>query len=282
MGKMMLGWRNRMTDTASVSGGSWLAGLPLTNLLDKERAAVARSSNALTTSTQFTVDFGTARSLRALALLNHNLSLAGAWRVKLGTTPGTGDIYTSAWQAAWFIPFGVGAEEWESNAWWSPADDEWTGHPFMAPMLLPMTFTARYLTVEIDDTGNADGYIQVGRLFAGEVFTPAIGPQYGLQHGWKDNSTVQVMDSGAVFADEKRGIRTVSLDLPWIDLDESAIWSEIQRRSGSVREILYIPNSTDWQETQRYGFCGRLSDLQPQTYAYYQHKTIKINLEEWL
>lgn len=282
MGKTQIGWRNRMVSGATLSGGSWESTLPLNNLLTTERAEIARSTNALTTSTKFTVDFGQARTVRALALLNHNLSQDGSWRVLFGTTPGAGNIYTSAWQAAWFIPFGTGADEWESNAWWGLPNDEYTGHPFMAPLLLNQSYSTRYMTIEIDDTTNPDGYIQIGRVFAGEAFDPEYGPAYGLKQGWKDASKVETNDSGAPFVDQRRCLRTVSFDLPYIGLDDSAILYEFQRRSGTTREVMYIPDKNDYQECQRYGFVGRMPDLQPQSYNYYRAKSLSITLEEWL
>ncbi len=282
MSKTLIGWRNRMASPATLSGGSWVATLPLTNLLTTERAEVARSTNALTTSTKFTVDFGQVRTIRTLALLNHNLSQDGTWRVLLGTTSGAGDIYTSAWQAAWFLPFGTGADEWESNAWWGAPNDEYTGHPFMAPLLLSQSYAVRYLTIEIDDTTNAAGYVQVGRVFAGEAFDPAYGPAYGLKQGWKDLSKAEVADSGAPYFQALRGLRTVSFDLPYFGLEDAAILYEFQRRSGTTQEVMYLPDKYDYQECQRYGFVGRMPELQPQSYNHYRAKALSITLEEWL
>lgn len=282
MNKTLIGWRNRMVSGATLSGGSWVSTLPLINLLTTERAEIARSTNAATASTKFTVDFGQARTVRALALLNHNLSQSGSWRVLFGTSSGAGDIYTSAWQAAWFIPFGTGADEWESNAWWGLPNDEYTGHPFMAPLLLAQNYSTRYLTIEIDDTTNADGYVQIGRVFAGEAFDPENGPTYGLKQGWKDTSKIETNDSGTPFMDQRRCLRTVAFDLPYVGLDDSAIHYEFQRRSGTTREVMYLPNRYDYQECQRYGFVGRMPDLQPQSHNFYRAKALSISLEEWL
>ena len=282
MSKTLIGWRNRMGTGATLSGGSWVSTLPLANLLTTERAEIARSTNATAAFTKFTVDFGQPRTIRALALLNHNLSQAGSWRVLFGTTSGAGDIYTSAWQAAWFIPFGTGADEWESNAWWGLPNDEYTGHPFMAPLLLAQNYSTRYLTVEIDDTTNTAGYVQLGRVFAGEAFDPEFDPDYGLKQGWKDASKVETNDSGTPYMDQRRCLRTVSFDLPYVNLDDSTILYEFQRRSGTTREVMYIPDRTDYQECQRYGFVGRMPDLQPQSYNYYRTKAFSISIEEWL
>jgi hypothetical protein len=93
--------------TPTLSGGSWVAGLPLTNLQAREQALVARSSSAAVADTQFTVDMGTARAVRCLAMAGHNFSaLSGGVRVRgLGAVPildagANGfDAFLSGWTA---------------------------------------------------------------------------------------------------------------------------------------------------------------------------------------
>ena len=52
-------------------------------------------------------------------------------------------------------------------------DDDHIRHPYIAPMLLPTWYSARYVRwIEIDDTTNPDGYIQIGRVLSAG-FTPA-------------------------------------------------------------------------------------------------------------
>ena len=75
MSNLFLGWPNRI-DEAALSGGAWLSGLPLANLKERALSKVCRSVNASTGSTVIDLDLGRARSLRALALQNHNLSLS--------------------------------------------------------------------------------------------------------------------------------------------------------------------------------------------------------------
>src|SRR5262245_42530055 len=72
----------------TLSGGSWLVALPLTNLQDRRLARVARSTNDDAASTQFDVDLTVARSIRVISLVNHNLSLAATVRVRSSNTVG--------------------------------------------------------------------------------------------------------------------------------------------------------------------------------------------------
>lgn len=265
-----------------MSGGSWLAGLPLTNLQDRALSRVCRSTDATTASTVIDIDLGQARSLRALALQNHNLSQSGSWRVKLGTTAGAGDIYTGSYQAAWFLSFDSSQLEWGSNNWWNgTVDDEYISHPYVAPMLLPAWYSTRYVRIEIKDTTNPYGYVQLGRVFVGGGFVPTLGASYGLADGWDDLSRLDYTLSGALVADVGRRRRWVKFALDFLShANEAPIVHEMLRRLGSVGEVLYLPDISNWQDCQRYGFVGRLRELSPIEYPYHRIRSTGISIEE--
>jgi hypothetical protein len=69
-----------VTYTPALSGGSWLAALPLTNLQDSRLHRVARSTDDAAASTKFGIDLGVARAVRLLALVGHNFSSAATVR----------------------------------------------------------------------------------------------------------------------------------------------------------------------------------------------------------
>lgn len=68
--------------TPAVTGGSWEAGNPLTNLQDRRLHRVARSSGVTAAQTLFTADLGAARSVRCVALPKHTISTAGTVRAR--------------------------------------------------------------------------------------------------------------------------------------------------------------------------------------------------------
>ena len=276
---IIIGYPNR-ADGATYSAGSWLAGLPASNLASRELWKVARSTNADLTSTKFRVDLGASKQLKVLSLCNHNLSANATWRVTLGTAAGASDIYDSGWKSVWSLTFDS-VVEWGSAVWWSiPGGDEYLRSPFNAVIIANDTFAARHITVEINDTANADGYVQIGRLFAGGAIQPAYNAQYGLQDSWRDLSTFDTAESGAFWATERRRMRSVSFVLPWLSPGESAYFHELQRQVGTIGEVLYIPYPSDMSESQRYGFLGRLSELSPIDYPYYRARSLPLKIEE--
>jgi hypothetical protein len=282
MGNLLIGWPNRI-DASTLSGGTWSTSLPLNNIKSQELALVARSTAATTASTQFIADLGTTRSLRAFALVNHNLSQNATWKVSLGTTSGGAEVYAGSFQAVWALTFAEGGIEWEANNWWGAGvGDGYTGHPFIAPYLLPASYDARYVKVEIDDTTNSAGYVQIGRAFIGGGFVPTYNASYGLQDAWTDLSTAQRSDSGAVFSTKRRRARQTRFALNYTSLDEGAILYEIVRRQGTVYDVLYLPNVSDYQAAQRYGYLGLLRELSALEYPYPNARAMAFAVEEML
>lgn len=281
----MLGWPNRI-DAATLSGGSWLSSLPLNNLKTMELAAVARSSNDATASTQFIADLGQARSLRAVALANHNLSAAATWKVSLGTTSGGSEVYAGSFQGAWSLSFAEGDIEWEADNWWGAGvGDEYQGHPFMAVYLFStagVSYDARYVKVEISDTSNSANYVQIGRCFIGGGFIPTINMSLGLQDSWAELSSAEYADNGAKFSTNRRRQRQTNLLLDHIPLSEGATLYEMVRRQGTVYDTLYVPDVADYTMTQRYGYLATMRQLSALEYPYVSRQSLAIALEEML
>lgn len=278
---IILGTPNRIGPGATLSGGLWLAGLPLANLADPQFTKVARSTDATLTSTKFDVDFGTTRALRIIALSNHNLSQGATWRVTLGTSAGGAQVYDSGWVQVWRMTFDNELLQWESPSWWTgTASNEFVGHPFPAVIALTDWLSARYGRVEINDTANAAGYVQIGRAHFCNGFEPVVNAEYGLKDGWRDLSTMSSAESGANWFTARRRIRTVQAVLPSLSQAEGDTLYELMRSAGTVGEVFYVPRPADPGMCQRYGFAGRLVELSALDYPYYNRRGLPIRLEE--
>lgn len=82
----MMGFPNRC-DAATLSGGTWTAGLPRANLQTRVLGEVARTADTALSSTKFDIDLGAGRPIRAVSVRNHNLSLRAKYRVRASTEP---------------------------------------------------------------------------------------------------------------------------------------------------------------------------------------------------
>ena len=182
MGNLALAYFNRVRPgVATATGGSWLAAFPASNVADVDRSKPARSTTAGTSDTKLNIDLGAAYPIRLIMLDAHNLSDAGQFKVKLGTSSGASDLYSGSF-VNWLQVTDAESAITEYGAS--------KGRDFPGICLLASTITARYVTVEFSDASNTAGHLDIGYLYAGPALLPAVNPEYGAwSDGWMDNST---------------------------------------------------------------------------------------------
>lgn len=269
MSNILLAWQNRC-DSGTLSGGSWQSTLPLVNLQNRQVQKVARSVNAAQANTTFTIDLGQARSIGVLALVVHNISAVGKARITASDTPGfTVTYYNSGWVNVW--PSGQIPQsllEWEDDNFWlgTLSQNARTGYQSPYIHILPTPQSMRYWKVEIDDTANADTYIQIGRLFLASTWVPTVNYAYGAGIGYTDPSPIDVSLSGAEFFDVRSKYRTFNFELQYILGTEAYQYAlELQRLAGSTGEVLLVPDPADTTLMPTRAFVGRLIQLAPIT-----------------
>lgn len=277
---ILLCWPNRI-DEATLSGGSWPT-LTLANMQTPDELwKVCRSANALTTSTKINIDLTTSRSIRMVALCNHNISSAATWRIKGGTSAGASDVYDSGSQGCWAMTFDSEMLEWEENNWWDGiADDQYIRHPWDIVWPFDTYYNARYWTIEITDTTNPDGYVQMGRIFIGGGLQPQINPFYGLADKWVDPTGVEVGVAGTEFFDRQTRYKQVEFELGMVELEDEKRLYEMRRRLGVAGEVYYIPNPSDLAECQRKGFLGRQIELAEHRYLSPELRAARVALRQ--
>lgn len=268
-GNIMLGFPNRI-DQATLSGGSWTTGLPLTNLQNRLFARVARSTNAQTSSTQFVIDFGQPRKLDIFALINHNISLVAKIKIEAsqdGTNFDADSVYYSdVWNGISNVFWDIDALEWEYDNFWTGSLNQEDIEGFTAistqmPSNLPIY---RYYRITIEDTQNSSGYIQIGRVFAGPAVQPASNYSYGSGFGYETNTAVETALNGAETFDVREPFRFIRFTLEMLSNDQAyGSFLEIIRRAGIHGEIFVIPDPDDQENGLRRNFMGRNRQLNP-------------------
>lgn len=277
---ILLGWPNRI-DEATLSLGSWPS-LTLTNLqIVDEPWRVARSATDATADTKVRVTLPQARSIFLLGITNHNLSLNALFRFRGGTTAGAFDVYDSGWQGAWAMTFDSEMLEWEATNWWEGiADDEYIRHPWALVWPLRAYYNARYWDIEIDDTTNPDGYVQLGRIFIGGGLQPTYNPEFGLEDSWVDPTTVDEGISGNESFDRQRRRRQVEFQLGWMTTEDEKRLYEMRRRQGISGEVFYVPDPSDLAESQLKGFLARQVELPGHRYLDPELRASRVVLRE--
>lgn len=286
MANCAMGFPNRV-DAAMLSGGSWVATLPQTNLQTRVFGEVARSVNLLAASTTVVVDFGAAKKIEAVSLRNHNLSILAQFRFTGARDAGFTDVvYDSTLLDVWSVVYAYGILEWEDDNWWGGRYTEEQRSGFMTELihLMPAFKLARYWKLELFDPNNTDGYVEAGRLFLGPVWRPTINMTAGSSSlRWETRTQVQEARGGAEYFDELIPFRVEQFTINNLEQDEAFAQAfEIQRKAGISGEILFIHDSADTIHAQQRRFLARLRTLSPVEYAYGTINNVGFELKELL
>jgi hypothetical protein len=262
MSNLVLCYTNR-GDAAVLTAGNWSGALPRANLQTQDVSQVARTTDATLASTTFSVDFGAAKTLRAIALVNHNLTTAALWRIQSSDA-----VYDSGWINALQLTFrGDTPSNW--------------GAQYQLLHVPAAPLAARYLQLSFNDTANAAGYLQFGRFIAMGGLQPAKNASFGgLRSGHSELSSVAVSPAGKKFFTERRRLRRENFTLNWLTPTEAEQLHEFQAEVGTTREVLYVPNPADAAYSQRYGFLGTMRELSDLEYPYVTTRALAFQLEE--
>lgn len=299
-----------IVDASTLSGGSWQA--PLNNLLDRRLAKLARTTSAAKADTQFTVDLGVGKLLNVIAIVRHNVSTQGRWRLRVtndatfGSTlydsayvndpPTQADISLSLdfmggvygawdpeWPIAWPSFYTPAALEWEADNFWSGSIPEAIRkeYPSLLLVVLPSPVSARYVRVEFDDTTNPDGYLEFGRLFLGSSWQPVKNAAYGATLGWETDTTVRRSLGGTPYFDPKPVRRVHQFELDSLNRDEAlGRVFEMQRSAGVHKEVLVVWDKDDPINLIRQSYLARLRQLSPLAMPFFNIYSTTIETEE--
>jgi len=161
---------------------------PLSNLVDPRLSRVFRTTDD---DDEYIVISGTDITADAIAILNHNITSGATIKIQGNDT--------DAW----------GAPSFEQSITW-------------AEYAIFQTFTSgeyNYWRLFIDDASNPDEYIQIGRLFLGEVLEmPGMKADQEIDDGITDS--VDFSPSGQVYGDTGIDYRTMTINFPYISEDE--------------------------------------------------------------
>lgn len=261
-------YHSNTVETAALSGGSWQANLPLTNMLNPITTKRARSTNAQVSSTQFKVDLADSITARGIQIVATNLSSAALYRISWYTD----QTYTAESDSTGWISIGVSINwvnqgewfDWLNPNFWLGAtafvDPDNQGidirHTFAQPTNL------RYVKIEFDDTTNQKGFVEVGYLYIGQAYVPSINvsPDPTFQR-LSLTSVADAIGGGKYF--NRRGSRK-RLVIAWALLPQEEVLDEIDEiiRIHDVDKPVYVDLDPDnLQSGRNTAFLARISQL---------------------
>lgn len=282
MSKHLYLFRDR-SSMATLSGGSWAGALPLNNVKDEDHGLVARSTSTALAHTKFDAVLPYPMAFREIVIGSTNTSVYARLKVTSFADAGfTTPIVTLDWSEyagrrtpSGVLPFGHpnwfdGMEPWQ--------DTERKHH---LRVRFAATTAAQYLRFEIDDVGNAAGYLDIGRLFLPDFLAPSINYGYGQNGlGLVSASDMQRTQSGRKVFRRRVAPRIWNGAIDY--LPEAEAYRDVYhflRHNGADREIFVIPDPDSPFGDER-NFFGRLVDPSPLAQVAFQQAGVGFQIEE--
>jgi hypothetical protein len=288
MSNCILSYPDR-TLTAIVSGGSWLTGdLSLASLKDPDIKKVARSTNLNTTSTTFQIDLGSVMDIRVVSLLGHNASKTAQVRIRAGAVSNFSDNLYDQTKPFYFTMYPQGGLPWGHPNFWDGGtmpDDLIKNFPkqLIAVLTTDYSLQVRYLRFDISDTGNPDGYFELGRCFVAPAWQPSRNLLYGVTFGLETATTSVESRGGTEFFDVRAYRRVTQFTLSLNAAQGLAQVFEMQRRLGIHDELFFLrdPDDATMVEQLRSFLCT-MKELSPIEDPYCDRSTASYKLREKL
>lgn len=265
MANILVSYRN-LVDEAALSGGTWSVGLPAANLADRQPSKVARTVGTAPGNTTVSLNFGSGRPVRFVALVRHNLTQSGRWRIRLGNEASmAAPVFDSGFVAIWpsAIPFGIGV--WGEFNWGGHVDaSEAATYGAQAVYSIRDAVHAQHLRLDLEDERNPAGFLQAGRLVAGPAWQPSINLQYGWSIEQVDESEIRRSRGGQSFVNVRPRFRRLRFSIDHLEKDEMFGHAyELERIKGKGGDILVIVDPDDRTHGLRHTLYGALSESAP-------------------
>lgn len=283
MSNMILAFPNSIDD-AVLSGGSWEATLPITNIQNRKIGKVARSTSDASGNTVIIIDMVADRFVKIVSIINHNMSSAASWRIIGSSSPSFATTeYDSGVIYVWGVVYPFGSLQYGLPNWWEgiASEDDLADLTKTATHILPSTKYLRYWKINIYDTTNSDGYVQIGRIFIGDGWQPKINMDYGAALSWNTDTDIIQAKSGAEYFNRATPYRSITFKLSNMELDEAiGVGFDLTKRAGIDKECFFIFDPENETHSISRRFLCRLRKLSPIEYPYFDRQSMAFELKE--
>lgn len=248
--------------------------LPASNTQRSGRSYVWRSTGV--GEQVLTASFPTSRFLNAVVILDYNFSLTASLRFELLIDDDV--VYDSGIRTPGEIkPLGIwmaGVDPWGQSDLSSLPTQQYV-------VWLPELTLCNKYRITIDDPLNPDGYIQIGRIFSGEYYSPEYNPEYGLTFEWQDFSENVRTESGSLRSIGTGTARLVSFELPRVKQRGIGELTQLMMSVGREKDV-YIniyPERGGLLESE-HAFAARRRNNYAHTHSFYGNWQTALQYEE--
>lgn len=221
----------RVTSSFTLSGGSWQAVYPVTQLGVLPLSYVARSFDATTGSTTMLAAAVSAVTVGVVALVGHNMSQAATIRLRCWSDNFVTLVFDSGVENVWPASYTVAEVNGAIATWFRRTTAVGSSGLSVAA-----------IQIDITDTSNAAGYVQAGFLEIAAAYDVVYNFAFGSQYGFMWRSIVAEAVGGAEYVDPRDHPRLFKGNFEFSPRSESlGKFYEMQRQLKFDQPVLFVP-----------------------------------------
>jgi len=129
---------------------------------------------------------------------------------------GLNTVYTDTVDAVLQV-YGWGDQPWGRGGWYGY--DEKANRDYLT-LFFP-DILCDYARITITDPDNVIGYIEAGRMWLANSFTPSFNMSWGVAIDYRSDTKVTRTRSGSIISDNKPSYRTLNFSLDYLNEDEA-------------------------------------------------------------
>ena len=263
---------NNLADIATITANNTTAGVT-TNLQNNRKSSVHRAGTSVT----YTLNWGSAHVINAVALPATNLVAGSTIRVKLYSTTGSSSPHSdstaipAASNRSIILPGNVTVPNYTHFS---------LGGATKTSVWFPTVTTATTQKVEIILTNV--NTIDCSRIVCGKYWEPKRQVSKGITTGIQDSSEVSNTRTGDIYINTTYIRESLNVELQYFDDVDRKQLLDIFRSWGSSSYIYVsiFPDTTNSELMQTYSIYGRSSELNMQ-YDIFGLYTSQLNIESW-
>jgi hypothetical protein len=258
----LIAYQNNI-ERAVLYGGSWQ--LALDNIKDGHNPTlVARSTDLSLASTQFDADLGADEETHLGAITYTNATTSAKVRRLASNDPSFASVtYDSGW-GDWYRRV-VEDPNWRHPNWFSglPTDSDLEGDGRHVFLVSDEPVYGRYRRIEIDDTNNPDGYLDIGYVYDGPAWNPIRSHAYGDQFGYESNSLRDLVPAGRILTQARPASRIAHVPLKYLTREEALGEAlDLDRIADIHGIVIYIEDYTDPVVLYKRTVIGKIEKLE--------------------
>ena len=204
-------------DDGTISSSSEVSDLPDDNAVDNFVAKVWRTTGD--TGQWIKFDLGSTKKITMAAIFGHNLSIGATITLEANSTD------------SWESPSYSKAMTWNEKAIVEFIDQ-----------------TYRWWRVTMEDGDNPDGYIEIGRICAGEYIEPDINVNQDVQKKWIDPSVLQESAGRQGYAIDKQEYRVFDIMFTGIPRAQQDQLITMFKSVKNIHMLVFALDPDDYQE----------------------------------